>query len=624
MGNFKKIFGTSIIVTVFLLAGCGGGGGGENQNDLGSDCSTEGWCGEQPITIAANFNDAEAIFTVQENDSAVSSLSADKSLSLEKETVVSDKSPLYSVLASGEIQEALTASTETASNALGQLPQLTFAAVSPIGDVILAFEHKFMYTECPDGYRDPWSPSSPCTCQIFVVNQRINEFSSDGDTSDVTCITNTHELDTWNFKTSRIQFDSSGDAYFSAHVPQNWKNVILRWNASSGTLSEVINSNICVRDFTVTDAGGLLYTGITSTSGDCYGDSFLRWLSPDDELVEVTRGWWNYVQQPIERGIHAGKILFFGPNPTEATTPDWNDSCMYRFDPEVSGSSRSTEIADCEIDIWNYVNNAATLALQRTRCVEEKTILGGNNQPKKIILADAYDAALTTYGDPDGVEEIYVIGNVMEKLDGTYYYDVETGLTTGHCVDSNGNLTSATTQGACTGTWNGTTVDNYNRQSSVPNPIPNDWQTNHEWCEAPGGDWRTTYSAIARINYDDDDPDSRSITRLSSDDHAVTNGWVINIGGVDRLFFAAYNAEEGVHELLEVGNNTALLSGIEVYELFADPSSSSQLYLNALRFSDNSYITGTFNPDADDPQSTLEVTSGITGQIETLVIFPDL
>ena len=62
----------------------------------------------------------------------------------------------------------------------------------------------------------------------------------------------------------------------------------------------------------------------------------------------------------------------------------------------------------------------------------------------------------------------------------------------------------------------------------------------------------------------------------------------------------------------------------EVYELFQDPRDSSKWFFNGLRFSDNQYVTGTFDPDAADPASSLEVESDITGQIETLVIVPDL
>ena len=69
-----------------------------------------------------------------------------------------------------------------------------------------------------------------------------------------------------------------------------------------------------------------------------------------------------------------------------------------------------------------------------------------------------------------------------------------------------------------------------------------------------------------------------------------------------------------------------LLTGIEVYELFADPRSNhpGEWFFNGLRFSDNQYITGTFNPSDDDPESTLAAEDGITGQIETLVIVPEL
>ena len=62
------------------------------------------------------------------------------------------------------------------------------------------------------------------------------------------------------------------------------------------------------------------------------------------------------------------------------------------------------------------------------------------------------------------------------------------------------------------------------------------------------------------------------------------------------------------------------------FELFADPRSThtGEWFFNGLRFSDNQYITGTFDPTADDPSATLTTEADITGQIETLVIVPNL
>ena len=71
----------------------------------------------------------------------------------------------------------------------------------------------------------------------------------------------------------------------------------------------------------------------------------------------------------------------------------------------------------------------------------------------------------------------------------------------------------------------------------------------------------------------------------------------------------------------EVGNSTAILEGYEVYELFKHPTDANKLYFNGLRFSDNSYVMGSFNPD--EGESSLSVETGITGQIETLVVIPD-
>jgi len=615
-------------ITVALLTACGGGGG-DHYNS--GDCSGGGWCGTEAITLQADLYGAEALFSVQDNESALTIASAKhKNTSREKEVTISSQSPLFAVTSDG-LKQVLQAYSPTNTNALDDLPRLSFVAVSPIGHVFLTFEHPFIYTDSVDGlsledYSDPWAPSSPFTCQMFVISKKINEFS-EADVTDppgITCVTNSLELDTWDFRSSLIQFDGDGNAYFSAHVPQNWKNVLIKWQASDGSLGEVINANVCYRDFMVTQTGGVLYTGVTSTSGDCSGDSFLRFKTPSGELQEITRGWWDYTFAPIETGQHAGKILFYGPNPLLATTPDWDDSCLYRFDPSASGSDRSTEIADCDIDIWRYVEYADDTATRRTRCNETKNMMGGGNQPEKILLVDAYDTSLTTYGSPDGTEEIYVAGNIYEKLEGEWRCNICMDAAV-YCEDGNGELTAHTDNTACTNagnTWTASGSNCYNNITSgactLGGSMPSGWNLNHEWCESPGNNWQTTYSALARVNFDDADPDARTITRLSGDNEAVSNAWTIG----NRLIYSAFNASEGRYELLEVTNSTPLLTGIEVYELFQDPRDSSKWFMNGLRFSDNSYIMGTFDPA--DPASTLEVEGGVTGQIETLVIVPDL
>jgi hypothetical protein len=45
--------------------------------------------------------------------------------------------------------------------------------------------------------------------------------------------------------------------------------------------------------------------------------------------------------------------------------------------------------------------------------------------------------------------------------------------------------------------------------------------------------------------------------------------------------------------------------------------------LNGLDFTNNTYVVGTFNPDASNPESTLTTESQITGTIDTIVILPE-
>lgn len=675
----KRFVLVILCTTLFLgIGSCGGGGGGgEDGSHESGDCVGGGWCGESAITVTADIGSSEALF-IQNSQSSVLGSIANKAIT------VSSESPLFSVTTSG-IVSVLAAAYNSNSDALSDLPKLSYVAVSPIGHVILVFEYSFMFTEtAADGtsmedYSDPWSPSSPFTCQIFVVNQKIQSAAS-GSAPGLTCLTTSLEMNTWDFRSSMIQFDGSGNVYFSAHVPQNWKNILLKWTPGTddagtadvdesvnGTLSEVINANICFREFLVTNEGGVLYTGITSTSGDCDGTSFLRYKTPNGALQEITSGWWDYVFKPIESTDFAnmsisadvteanvGQILFYGPDPELATSPEWDDSCLFKFNPDESGTERSVKIADCDIDIWQYVDWAEEMATKRTRCTEIKSMLGGGNVPEKILLADL-NGDSTNY-------ETYIVGDIYEKKAGEWRYDM--CVDENHCANNN-NVPSFTyndNQGGCEGvsgnTWK-LYSDCYNQltDSTFYTTLTtgaaaneSEWRLNGQWCQQPGGDWRNTYSSFTWVIYDDngttdEDDDTREVVRLSDDDEIVRNGWNIN----NRLVYSSFNTTSGAYRLREIVwadsnanssidttdgadddtvpdeiSKTDLLTGIEVYELFADPRSNhaGEWFFNGLRFSDNQYITGTFNPDAADPSTTLATEAEITGQIETLVIVP--
>lgn len=140
--------------------------------------------------------------------------------------------------------------------------------------------------------------------------------------------------------------------------------------------------------------------------------------------------------------------------------------------------------------------------------------------------------------------------------------------------------------------------------------LPAHFRKHHEWCQQPGDNWLESYASLARV-------DAGGIAMLSNEDEIVTNAW--SLGG--RLVYSTFNAPLGEYELREVqdGGSVRLLSGIEVYELIVDPRDPSKWFLNGLRFADNAYIMGTFDPATFE----LSVETGITGQIETLVIIPD-
>lgn len=650
MGNFFKQI--SLGVSLSLLLTCGGGGGGDSSSgeDTGGqhesgECDT--YCGTEEANVSVNLQDAKALFTVSDTDGSSTSSLIDVDTS-GKFLTTSTSSPLFAITDDG-IDSNFAATDPRGDDAISTLPRLSFIALSPIGEVYLAFEHPWIFTSEADGipigdYLDPWAPSSPFTCQIFVVHELIGEVFSGSDMN-LTCLHNGIEINTFDARYKAIQFDDAGNAYFAAHVPGNWKDLLWKYTTNKGSgsgsyvetipssqISEVINANICFQSFQVTAAGGVLYTGQTSTDSRCGGEQFFRFITPTGQLQQVTAGWYEYTFAPIEvklvngtvaNNYYIGHTIFFGPDPTIASTPGWNDACLFRFDPAASGASRSTKIADCNIDVWQYINldssgNNNTETTQQTRCEEKKNMMGGGNQPDKILLANR--------DSNDDLNEIYIVGNVFEKAASKWKCDMCTNGTPASYCNVSGTLhfehktTDACAKGG--GTWVNT-QSCYNGQVDTKDTgnvctdssLPANWELNHEWCDFSGNDSRSNKPSLARVDEKYDGTNNR-IVRLSGDNERVENGWVIG----KRLAYLAYNATEGQYELREVGKTSALITGIEIYELMQDPRNSTLWFFNGLRFSDNQYVLGTFNPDASKPGDTLSVESGLTGQIDTLVI----
>lgn len=662
-----------LAVIVLMTASCGGGGestgsdtggsgdsGFEDGSTSSGDCAGGGWCGNESITVTADLTGSQALFTIQDTSDSV----LDSSSSLIREATISNQSRFYKLMDDGTYEEVISAFSQTNDEASGDLPLLSYIAANGQGDVFVAYEYPFLYRAPPEDYVDPWAPSSPYTCQLFKIESTIQEFSEETGSADGTlcCITNTLELDTWDYRTNKIQFDDAGNAYFTAHVPQNWKNVLIKWDHSAtpetdenggctypaSSLSEVINANIVFRDYLVVPSGGVFYTGFSSTSGDYHDDdSFLRFKADDGQLEEITSGFWDYIFKPVDiedslLGIDDGivteaeaneRVIFYGPDPLVATSPEWDDSCLYLYDPNASGADRSTEIADCDIDIWNYINWADDIDTRRDRCDETKYLMGGHHQPKRILLADSYDEEGNYrmeddfIGD-DGMKEVYIVGEVYSKKAGEWRYDICVNKNSGHCVDADGvpDYALKNNQAGCVaagGSWK----NNYECYNQLSDPDllstlttgaganDGEWQVNGQWCENPGGDWMETYNGFARVNYSTEG--ERSITLLSSDDEIVKDGWAVG----QRLFYVSFEVENGTYRLMEAGSPEPILTGYEVYEMFLDPNDANKLYFNGLRFEDNTYVMGTFSPD--DAEATLNVDTGLTGQIETLIVIPD-
>lgn len=706
--------GFAALLSIAGLGGCFGSGGSDEFSS--GDCSG-GFCGSNQIDVSVDVSDAQALFTVQSDASASSGLTLN-----DKNLTYGSESPLYAVTDTG-VKGILTALDPTNTNSNADLPRVSLVAVSPTNRVFLVFEHPWTYCNTTsDGttieqYSDPWSPSSPFTCQIFMVSEAVG---SDVTDSDLICLDSQIEINTWDERTKGVQFDEDGNVYYAAHVFGNWKDLVYKYSPSLDTTAasvsaknvaalklknaedstdssadftfeeklcadytaadaartELINANICFERFLVTETGGVLYTGVTATGGECHGgggEPRFRYITPAGELQQITSGWWDYTFAPIEENLENGtadnsyfngQILFYGPDPTIATSAGWDDSCLYRYDPSETGAEASTKIADCNIDIWQYINfdddgNPLTDADRKTNCEATKTMMGGGNQPDKILMADNQEWRATGGAETskDGLSEIYVVGDIFEKEANEWRCDVcanDNGADTADvCTLANGNLDlTKTTSSDCTtagGTWTENDANDWkcwNNQvaSSTTGSVCTEanlpsatWTVNSTRCEFEGNSGRDTRSALSRVDVDPDGTD-HVMTRLSANDEVVENGWVID----DRIAYLAYNPTAGGYELNEITNQTAapattktLLSGIEVYELLVDPrtsiesscpaalqSATTRWFFNGLRFSDNQYITGAFDPDADDPSATLCTVSGITGQIETLVVVP--
>jgi len=584
----KRIIIIAYLMTMVISCGFLGGGGGDLNS---SETSTEA------KFVHIDISDATGLLTMESTSSTVSSESVGISASIAKAEsdgssgVVTSKSGIQKITSSGEIVDAMRIFTKETDeeyteagteglekSRIDSHPSISYIGITRKKDIFVIFSRCFIYRDKAiiDGsevdiqsYRDPWSCESPFTCQIFKINKKTTDVvSSDRiQSSNLTCLTNTLEANTWDPRTGRGQTDNSGNFYFSAHIPGNWKNVLLKYDAETGKLTEKINANICFRDFLVTGGGGILLTGVNSNGSDCSGTSFFRYISPTDKLVEITRDWWEFGFKYIENGTYAGQIIYYGPD-SAANVPGWDSACLRRIDPDATDADatdgvddRVTLLAECRNDMWNWINGAADAATEEARCIATKYLFGSGEVPKKILVANL---------DSDTKQEAYIVGTVHYKE---------------------------------AGTWIDATTD---------------------WCQQSANLWYLEYKALAKIsNLDGGTDPTDNVSLLSDTTESVTNAWIVNVDGTERLFYSSTIA--GIYYVKEhviaSATNVTLLTGIEAYELSISPTDSARIFISGLRFSDNKYVVGDFNPDASSVEGSLSIKDQITGVVKTIVLF---
>lgn len=477
----------SAFVVVSALAGCGGKGG-----DGGG--GPQGPMGNMALQVTANLKGAAGLLVVEEGQQGASlmlahhnetakrlgltsvpelSLADLPALGLADEAASKDGG-LKKVTSAGAVGSVLTTETNADPN-MGmkqQLPAIRTIAISPQQEVFLHFERSFQYKDAPPGV-DSWDMKNGYQCQIFKVKGgNLDALTANAPSAEnLECLDNQHFIDSWQAQRNSVfQFDAQGNLYYPGSIPnEGGKTVVYKRDRTTGEISEMINSNIQVQDFLVTDGGGMFYTGTTGQNHGGGNGGFFRYIAANGALMEIARNWWNFIFEPFQDD----KAIFFGPDPRSSTTASWNTACLFEFDP-AGGSTvqqRTDEAITCGSDIWRWVNmerpeDLATYPLsqrniqqsadsttinnwmayrteQKTRCESEGQVFAGGGSQISAVRRSEDD-------------KTYLVGNVRKKRAGTYTCQVQ--VKGPHCVIEGVPYVDAThdTSGECSalgGTW---------------------------------------------------------------------------------------------------------------------------------------------------------------------------
>ena len=698
--SFRRLAIVVVLSLSFVIVGCSkNDGDGDGRVTPGNDNDDQ--ASGQLVSLKMDLSDSAGLLTTDSSETSRQHIENARYLGIEPNAGAlravgradallksSDKSNLKKIDSDGTVGSAVESKTgEWAPS----IPIVKSIAISPNKDVYIQFEHNFVYRTTDDNggsCSDPWSASSPCSCQLFKLKSTLTEWTSGTASSEfdnLECIDNEHRLDSWSQTGATFQFDSSSNVYYMAGFENAQGTILYKVSPTKVdgkyVKTEMVNKSICIRDWRVTDGGGLFYVGENCIDGQWSGSgAFFRYVSPSGVLVEIARNWWEYTFQPIE-GVSGDQVLFFGPDPDSSSVATWDSTCLFKFDPSLASGSRGTKLVSCNQHIWDWLElrRSEDIAIYgnhqrwqnppvawrseyQNRCLNNSdTFIGGNSgTPVKSIVQDASGKA-------------YIVGDISKKNAGEYSCSLE--IKGNHCVinsipvlrrNATDNYTNSTcttdggtwtrngwceggnsesTPSTCTGTWKdyGTWYNNIKYKIANTDNVTT-FETGHACLEV--GDNSSSFAGGLTLSGDNVttmklkinnfdcsqpsngwttsykglayvNPTTKMLDLKSSTTEQVTEMWLIK----DSLYYSSYASKYLFMKNVDNSTNTTLLSDLEVYHAGPSPKKSGWVFFDGLDFTNNSYTLGDLNPGATDVKASIEKVTGLTGRIKSMVIY---
>lgn len=581
----------------------------------------------------------------------------------------------------GNVSAAISVPGATSTQGGPQsLPKISTIAVSPVGEIFIHFENPFRHKtpESNNPQSDPWSDGT--YCQLFrVKGGTVEALKTTPPTgANLECLDYEHFVNNWQAQRNSVfQFDADGNVYYPGQIPNSPKMVVYKWNRVTGALTEMINSNICVQDFLVTKLGGLFYTGTSSCNGGgSSSGGFFRYVATSGALTEIARDWWNFIYEPVTTGT-TDKAVFFGPDPTSASTASWNSACLFNFDPNGGSTTaaRTSNVITCGNNIWDWVQ------MRRTEDIATYGQGYNNNQTASAAYKTEFASRCPSSGQvfagggsqisaikQDSTGQIYVIGNVRKKNAGVLTCDLE--LRGPHCKLSGMPNLTYTTESTCTGAggaWidSGRCGNGSSTTSTACFAAPATWYRDSTWysgvttsiCTAAGEisatNWWSANNSLSyqsaansvenvlkfKINNLNCNPPasssngdqwtseyrglakvnlaSKTLSLVSTTTEQAINLWLVS----DKVYYSSYDTGAGQYQLnyFDGSSSHVMASNFEIYHLNSSGLSDGSLYFDGLDFSNNTYTFGTILSAA--PYTRTQRT-GLTGTLKTIVILP--